>query len=81
MANAGTSRFNEVIHSKEREIIRSVFACCDEEARNKCLLVNLNKATEIAARYTGVSRSSVLRIRKLAAEHPNEALRFSTKKM
>jgi hypothetical protein len=60
MANTSTSRFNKVIHSKEREIIRSVIACCDKKARNKCLFVNLNKATERAARYTGVSRSSVL---------------------
>jgi hypothetical protein len=60
MANTSTSRFNKVIHSKKREIIRSVIACCDEEARNKCLLANLNKATEITVRYTGVSRSSVL---------------------
>jgi hypothetical protein len=50
MANTSTSRFNKVIHSKEREIIRSVIACCDKEPRNKCLLVNLNKATEGADR-------------------------------
>jgi hypothetical protein len=80
MADTSTSRFNKVIHSKERDIIRSVIACYDEEARNECLLVNLNKATERAARYTGVSRSSVLRIRKQAAGRPNEALRSPTKK-
>jgi hypothetical protein len=50
MANTSTSRFNKVIHSKEREIIRSVIAWCDKVARNKCLLAHLNKATERAAK-------------------------------
>jgi hypothetical protein len=40
--------FNKVIHSMEREIIRSVIAYCDEEARNKYLLENLSKTTERA---------------------------------
>jgi hypothetical protein len=45
MANTSTSRFKKAIHGKERDIIMSVTACFDEEARNKCLIVNLNKET------------------------------------
>jgi hypothetical protein len=29
MANTSTSRFNKVNHSQQRDIIRSVIACCD----------------------------------------------------
>jgi hypothetical protein len=57
VANTSTSRFNTVIQRKERYNY-----VCDrlpfEEARNKCLLVNLNEATEADAGYTGASSSS-----------------------
>jgi hypothetical protein len=46
------------------EIIANVIKKCDEESRQKLLLLPINKATERAAMYTGISRSSILRIRR-----------------
>jgi hypothetical protein len=40
----------EIIHSKERELIRHIIQCCDEEASEEGLLVPINKATERTAR-------------------------------
>jgi hypothetical protein len=36
----------EIIHSKERELIRHIIQCCDMEASKEGLLVPINKATE-----------------------------------
>jgi hypothetical protein len=63
---------NKVIHSKGRGTIRRVIGRCDEEAQNKCLHVSIQKATESAAYYTGVSRATINRIRKRSKENPNE---------
>jgi hypothetical protein len=46
------------------EIIANVIEKCDEESRQKRLLLLINKATERAAMYTGKSWSSILRIRR-----------------
>jgi hypothetical protein len=46
------------------EIIANVIDKCDEESRQKRLLLPINKATERAAKYTGKYRSSILRIRR-----------------
>jgi hypothetical protein len=46
------------------EIIANVIEKCDDESRQKRLLLPINKATERAAKYTGKSRSSILRIRR-----------------
>jgi hypothetical protein len=55
MANTSISRFNKIIYSKGRDIIMSVTACFDEEVRNKCLIVNLNKENNRAAGYMSVN--------------------------
>jgi hypothetical protein len=61
----------KAIYSKGRDIIKSVTACFDEEARNKCLIVKLDKETNRAAGYMGVVNSFVLQIAKQAAELEN----------
>jgi hypothetical protein len=45
------------------EITANVIEKCDEESRQKRLLLPINKATEKAAMHTGKSLSSILRIR------------------
>jgi hypothetical protein len=39
----------EIIHSKERELIRHIIQFCDKEASEEGLLIPVNKATERAA--------------------------------
>ncbi|KAJ8872036.1 hypothetical protein PR048_028376 [Dryococelus australis] len=52
MEDEGRSqRYGKVVNSREREIIKSVITCCDEEAKNCCLLEPLRRATPRAARY------------------------------
>jgi hypothetical protein len=46
------------------EIITNVIEKCDEESRQKQLLLPLKKAAERAAMYTGKSAASILRIRR-----------------
>jgi hypothetical protein len=72
---------DEIIHSKQRELIGHIIQCCDKEASEEGLLVLINKATERAARYCNVSRSSIKKIRKESSSRPNEALGTPGKKM
>lgn len=62
------------IHSGERELIRNVIHCCDEESRNKSLSLPLHKATLRAAKYCNVSEKTVKRIRNEAKKTPNQKL-------
>jgi hypothetical protein len=71
---------NKVIHSKDRDIIRRVIQHCDEEAQNKGLPVPIQKTTETAAYYTGVSVANVKRIRKRSKEKPNDPQETPRKK-
>jgi hypothetical protein len=64
----------EIIHSKEKELIRHRIQCCDKEASEEGLLVPVTKATERAARYCNVCGSSIREIRKESSSRPNEAL-------
>jgi hypothetical protein len=73
-------KHDEIVHSKERELIRHVIQCCDKEASEDGCLVPINKATEQAARYCNVSRSSIKKIWKESSSRPNEALRTPGKK-
>jgi hypothetical protein len=73
--DARQGRYNTVIHSKDREIIRTVIECCDEDAGSKCLLLPIQKATARAAKYTGVSEASVMRNQKYSKEHPHDPQR------
>jgi hypothetical protein len=45
----------ETVHSEAREVIASVVKLCDEEGRRKQLKFPLTRATDRAARCTGVS--------------------------
>jgi hypothetical protein len=56
--------WNVTIHREGMEIIANVIEKCDEESRQKRLLLPINKATERAAMYTRKSWSSILRIRR-----------------
>jgi hypothetical protein len=67
---------NRVIHSKERDIIRRVIEHCDEE---KCTHVSIEKATT-AANYTGVSVTTIKRIRKGCKEKLNDPHKTCGKK-
>jgi hypothetical protein len=70
----------EIIHSKERELTRHIIQCCDMEASEEGLHIPKNKATELAARYCNVSRSSIKEIWKESSSRPNEALGTPGKK-
>ncbi|KAJ4432903.1 hypothetical protein ANN_15159 [Periplaneta americana] len=67
-----TRRRGQVIHSRERKIIKNIIECCDEEARNKRLIAPLRQATSRAAKYAGISNANVMRIRKMASERPDD---------
>jgi hypothetical protein len=47
---------NVTIHREGMEITANVIEKCDEESRQKRLLLPTNKATERTAMYTGKSR-------------------------
>lgn len=65
MENPSTSRpKGKILHSKEREIIKQVIMCVDQEAKDKELLVPLSKATERACKYANVSKKVIVNIRK-----------------
>jgi hypothetical protein len=55
---------NVTVHREGMEFFENVIEKCDEESRQKQLLLASNKATERAAMYTGKSASSVLKIRR-----------------
>ncbi|KAJ8879196.1 hypothetical protein PR048_019802 [Dryococelus australis] len=58
----------KVLHSGETEIMKRVIKCCDAGTANRCMLVNLAKATEIVALYTGESQI----ISKRSKDKPDE---------
>jgi hypothetical protein len=43
--------YNRVIHSKGQDVIRTVITYCDEEARNKYLLLPVQRAPAIQVIY------------------------------
>lgn len=43
--------YNRVIHSKGQDVIRTVITCCDEEDRNKCSLLPVQRAPAIQIIY------------------------------
>jgi hypothetical protein len=56
-------------------MIRTVIESCDEEARSKCSLLPIQKATTRAAKYTGVSEASAMQIRKYSKEYTHDPQR------
>jgi hypothetical protein len=75
--------WNVTNHREGMEIIVNVTEKCDEELRQKLLLLLINKATQRAAMYTGKSRSSILRLRRKHRErnatNPTQLLKSSGK--
>lgn len=69
----------KIIHSKEREIIRNIVACCDKEAKDKDLLIPIAKATDRACKYANVSRNVIIDIRKHIKTSPEVPLKTPTK--
>jgi hypothetical protein len=51
-------------HSEARKVIASIVKLCDEEGRRKQLTFPLTRATDRAARYTGVSTTLIKMIRR-----------------
>jgi hypothetical protein len=64
-----------VTHNWEREIVRRVIELWDEEVQNICLRVPMQKGTERAAYYIIVSQVTIMRIRKIRKEKPNDPQR------
>lgn len=54
----------KTLHHEAREVIANVIKICDEEAANKAFKLPITSKTERAALYTGVGRSTIVRIRK-----------------
>lgn len=54
----------QTIHSEARAIIAKVLEECDEEKSNKQLSLDISKSTLRVANYTGVSKNTVINIRK-----------------
>ncbi|VEN47722.1 unnamed protein product [Callosobruchus maculatus] len=73
-----THRKGETIRGEAREVIARVIEACDEESRNHALKIPLHAKTERAAYYTGVSTTSIKRIRnenrKRNMEDPGSSL-------
>jgi hypothetical protein len=53
-------KYGATIQSKERELIKHIIECCDTEAQNTNLLIPVSKATERAAKYCKVVRSTLV---------------------
>lgn len=64
VVNRNCRRKGTIIQSKEREVIKSIIEFCDQEAKQKSLLVPLRQATKRAAHYAKVSERTVKRIRE-----------------
>lgn len=64
VVNRNCRRKGTIIRSKEREVIKSIIEFCDQEAKQKSLLVPLRQATKRAANYAKVSERTVKRIRE-----------------
>ncbi|XP_054283210.1 uncharacterized protein LOC129000275 [Macrosteles quadrilineatus] len=75
-----TRSHGSTVHSSEREVIRGVIQCCDQEAKDKSLLFPISKATERAANYCKVSQATVKRIRKEGKLTPDSKLSTPGKK-
>jgi hypothetical protein len=54
----------ETVHSVAGEVIASLVKLCDDEGRRKQLTFPLTRATDRAARYTGVSTTLIKTIRR-----------------
>ena len=54
----------QIIHHQDMKIIANNIQICDENTRQKCLLVMISQASERAVIYTGKSRSVILRIQR-----------------
>jgi hypothetical protein len=54
----------KTVHSEAREVIVSIVKLCVEEGRRKQLTFPLNRATDRAARYMGVSTALIKTIRQ-----------------
>lgn len=67
-------RKGQTIHSEARTIIAKVIDACDEEKQLKQPMVDVKKATERAAYFTGVSTNTIISIRKEYKESPNSTL-------
>lgn len=61
----------QTIRSGAREVIARIIDVCDREAERKCLDIPIEHRTERAAFYTGVSESSIKKIRKEYRNRPN----------
>ncbi|KAK4884979.1 hypothetical protein RN001_001250 [Aquatica leii] len=59
-----TGTRGKTICSKEHELINKVIEVCDMESANNTLNIPITKAIEGAAQYTGVSKRTIIRIRK-----------------
>ena len=51
------------LHSKERDVIKSIIEICDLEAREKSLIFPVKQATKRAAHYAKVSERTIKRLR------------------
>lgn len=60
----------KTIRSGAREIIAHVIDACDQEAENNSLLISLKQRTQRAVLYTGVSESTVKKIRQEHRSRP-----------
>lgn len=58
----------KTIHSEARDIIRRVVLACDEEARQGKLNHTVKQANLRISHYTGISVSSITRIRRESAD-------------
>lgn len=54
----------QTIHSEARNIVSRIIQKCDEEAKKGQLVHMLRQSTKRAAYYTGMSESTIVRIRK-----------------
>ncbi|KAJ8890512.1 hypothetical protein PR048_010021 [Dryococelus australis] len=80
MEDEGRSqRYGKVVNSRERESIKLVITCCDEEAKNGCLHEPLQRATARAARYTAKHRSSCPLLHLLLPRHNAECFFMSAR--
>jgi hypothetical protein len=63
----------KTVHSEARELIASVVKLCDEECRRKQLTFRLTRATDRAARYTGVSTTLIKTIRRQSKDRDEKS--------
>jgi len=57
MQNTMTSTKHKTIHREGTESTANIIQTCDEKARQKRLLVPINRATDRAVTHTGISQS------------------------